>query len=93
MSIESLPANLRVARKLVEENTQKPANLGALLAATDHLYPTPRVPNLQELMSQYYLALEKATAFYGTPQHVSPEQAMTEAETRINQTIARRRRR
>ena len=92
MSIESLPANLRVARKLVEENIQKPANLNAVLEATNHLYPTPRVPHLQELLAQFYLASEKVTAFYGTPKFVPPAQAMIEAEKRINQTIARRRR-
>lgn len=93
MSVESLPANLRVARRLVRENTQKPQHLGVILEATNHLYPTPRIPNLQELMEQYNLALQKVMAFYGKSQYVPPAEAMAEAERRINEIIARRRRR
>ena len=93
LSIESLPANLRVARKLVEDNTQKPANLGAVLDATGYLYPNPRVPNLQELLHHYSNAREKVFSFYGTSRFVPPEQAMAEAAERINETIRRRRRR
>ena len=46
MSIESLPANLRVARRLVKDNSQKPENLKAVLEATNYLYPTPRIPEM-----------------------------------------------
>ena len=93
LSIESLPANLRVARELVADNTQKPANLVAVLDATDFLYPSPRVPNLQELLHHYSNAREKVFSFYGTSRFVPPEQAMAEAAERINETIRRRRRR
>lgn len=93
VSSQSLPANLRVAHRLVEQNTHKPANLKVLLDATDYLYPNPRIPNLQELIGHFRLLKSKVLLCYGTSKYVTPENAMREAEKRINKTIARRKNR
>jgi len=92
MSIESLPASRRVAEQLVRENTLKPANLQSILDATDYLYPTPRIANLQEIVEQFGIARQKVTSCYGTSRYVPPKQAMAEAERRINFVIGKYRR-
>ena len=93
VAAKSLPANLRVARQVVAENTRKPANLKAILEATDHLCPNPRIPNLQELLGHFRLRKAKVLLCYGTPEYMTPEDAVREAEKKINQTIERMKRR
>jgi multiple sugar transport system substrate-binding protein len=90
MSSQSLPANLRVAQQLVDQNTRRPANLKAVLDATEYLYPNPRIPNLQELLGHFRRLKEKVLLCYGTDEYMKPEDAMAEAEKRINRTIERR---
>jgi maltose-binding protein MalE len=87
MSERGLPTNLRVAREVIAENTRQPENIAALLKATDSLYPTPRVPNLSEIMSRYHEGASGVSAG-----RVTPAEAMERAEQRINLCLKRRRR-
>jgi multiple sugar transport system substrate-binding protein len=90
MGQRGLPSNLRIARELIAENAREggvPANLAALLKATDSLYPTPRIANLSEIMSLYYESAGGVTAHRTTP-----EKAMAKAEKAIHLYLKRRRR-
>ena len=87
MASRGLPPNLRVAREMIAQNRDKPANTGALLKATDSLYPTPRIPNLSEIMSLYYSAAGGISAHRATP-----AEAMAKAEKAISFYLRHRRR-
>ena len=67
MSFRGLPSNLKVAREVIAARRGKPANLGALYTARDFLYPTPRVPHLQELQSLWSQGCATAWARRATP--------------------------
>lgn len=86
MAARGLPTNLRIARQVFAGHKGKPANIAALLKATDSLYPFPRVPHLQELMQHYWNGTESVNSLRATP-----EEAMAAAAKAINRTIARRR--
>jgi multiple sugar transport system substrate-binding protein len=88
MAQRGLPPNLRVAREYMAEYPGPPANWGALYKARDSLYPTPRIPNLTEIMSLYYSASSGIAAHRATP-----AQAMAKAEKAINLYLKRKRRR
>lgn len=88
MALATVPANLRLARKMVEQNTQKPANLQVLLEATNHLY---HMPSHHELVDIFFRNVRKISTFYGTAQQISPKEGMIEAERQINEAIVRNR--
>ena len=93
MMAESLPANRHLAQKLVDENMLKPDNLQSILDATAFLYPTPRIANLNDLLELWMIAVQKVFQSYGTSRWEPPEKAFDEAARRINETIAKRKRR
>ena len=88
MAQRGLPPNLRVAREYLAEFPGPPANWGALYEARDSLYPTPRIPNLSEIMSLYSSASSGIAAHRATP-----VEAMAKAEKAINLYLERQRRR
>ncbi|MCK5804761.1 MAG: sugar ABC transporter substrate-binding protein [Lentisphaeria bacterium] len=87
MAARGLPSNLRVAREHMATYTGNPRNWRALYKARDSLHPTPRIPNLSEIMSLYYSASSGVTAHRATP-----AEAMDKAEKAINFYLKRKRR-
>lgn len=83
-----LPPNLSVARRMVAENTRKPANLRVLIKARDFLYAKPRIANVTELFRPFVDACD--TVWMGT---ATPAQAMERAQRQINWLIERHRQR
>ncbi len=88
MASRGLPPNLRVARRCIAKNRQRPANLAALLKGADSLHPFPRVPHLNELLAHYW---EAVSAVYA--RRTTPEEAMARAEKEIRRAVTRQRRR
>ena len=62
MAQRDLPTNLKIAREVIAANRERPANLAALLRASDALYPFPRVAHLSELLQHWWNANEASTA-------------------------------
>lgn len=87
MAARGLPPNLRVAREYMARRTGPPANWAALYKARNSLYPTPRIPNLSEIMSLYYSASSGISAHRATP-----EEAMQKAEEAILLYMRRKKR-
>ncbi|NQU44275.1 sugar ABC transporter substrate-binding protein [bacterium] len=75
MAYRGLPPKPAVARKVFADHTGKPESLGLMIRAADYLYPTPRVPHLQELQQIWAAAVARAMSGRATP-----EQAMEQAQ-------------
>ena len=82
-----LAPNRAVAAEVVAEHTGRPEHLALLLAAGDALYPTPRVPYLQELRTHW---LNGCMAVFA--QRATPEAAMARAHDDITAAIAKKKR-
>lgn len=83
----TIPTHQPTLQKAIANHRGEPRNIAALQKAMDRLYPTPRVPHLQELVALYNNACQSVWAGSATPQ-----EAMKEAERQINQTLRRRKR-
>jgi multiple sugar transport system substrate-binding protein len=82
MATIAFPTDREVARQVVAENQQKPANLAALLKASESLHPNPRVAHLTEIMALWQDACESVWIGRATP-----EQAMARAARQIDRAI------
>lgn len=87
MGYAMLPANLAVAREVIAENQSMPKRLDTLIAASDALYPSPRVAHLQELYALFTDAQQSVWIGRETP-----ERAMAIAAKEMNNVIRRHRR-
>jgi len=84
MSFRGMPSNLKVARDVIASHRGKPASLGLLHTAKDFLYPTPRVPHLQELQSLWRQGCATAWA-----RRATPAEAMARAQRQVTRAIAK----
>lgn len=83
----TIPTHQPTLKKAVANYRGQPANIIALQKAMDRMYPTPRVPHLQELTALYTNACQSVWTGNATPQ-----EAMKEAQRQINQAIRRQKR-
>jgi len=83
-----LPPSRSVATEMIADNHRKPANLGALIAASDVLQPNPRIANLTQIRQQFLSACDSVWMGMATP-----EEAMQRAEREINRVIEQQNRR
>ncbi|MBN1555357.1 MAG: sugar ABC transporter substrate-binding protein [Phycisphaerae bacterium] len=87
MAFMTIPTHLPTLQKAIANHRGAPKNVAALEKALDRLYPTPRVPHLQELINLYSIACQSVWTGEATP-----EEAMRTAERQINRTLRRRKR-
>lgn len=81
-----LPPGRQTAQAMVAANDQKPHNLGALIRASDVLYPNPRIPNLTQILTEFENACDSVWMGMATP-----EDAMQRANEAINGILDKQR--
>lgn len=82
MSSRMIPARKDLIPEMLHQTEGRPVNFKLVAKVVKILYPTPRVPHLQELMAVFYRYSGKIFT-----RQLSPKQGMAECEAEMNRRI------